>query len=176
MTVTTPAPALSAYTQSLLDALGQQDPLAVLAATPQRVETLIRSVDDATLRRPEREGKWSMLQVVRHYADVEIAQGWRFRIVVAEEQPALTAWDQDLWMARLWPDDSTLEEALTPWKTAREANLRVLRTVQGDEWQRTGVHGERGPEPLEFIVRITAGHDLVHLRQLERIRAAVTAS
>lgn len=177
MTVTQSAPpTLSPYTQSLFDALGDQDPLAVLAATPAAVEALARSVDSETLRRPEREGKWSMLQVVEHYADVEIAQGWRFRMVLAEPSPAIQAWDQDLWMARLWPSSATLDDALAQWKAAREANLRVLRTVTDEEWQRYGLHSERGQETLRFMVDLTAGHDLVHRRQLERIRAAVTAS
>jgi hypothetical protein len=176
MTAATPTSIPSAYTQSLFDALGDQDPLEVLAATPAAVEALVRSVDAETLRRPEREGKWSMLQVVRHYADVEIAQGWRFRIVLAEESPVIPAWDQDLWMARLWPEESTVDEALRPWNAAREANLRVLRTIGEDDWQRYGMHAERGRETLDFMVRLTAGHDLVHRRQMERIRAAVTAS
>jgi hypothetical protein len=177
MTATAPTPpAADAYTRSLFDALGDQDPLAVLAVTPAAVEAIVRSVDDATLRRPEREGKWSMLQVVRHFADVEVAQSWRFRMVLAEEAPAIQAWDQDLWMARLWSDDPSLDDVLAQWKAARAANLRVLRTVQGDEWQRAGLHSERGSETLRFMVDLTAGHDLVHRRQLERIRAAVTAS
>jgi hypothetical protein len=173
MTAAAPTSTASAYTDSLAEALGEQDPLDVLAATPAAVEALARSVDDATLRRPEREGKWSMLQVVRHYADVEVAQGWRFRMVLAEDSPAIQGWDQDLWMARLWPAESTLDDALKSWTAAREANLRVLRTVKPDEWQRHGLHSERGTETLDFMVRLTAGHDIIHRRQLERIRAAV---
>jgi hypothetical protein len=34
-----------------------------------------------------------------------------------------------------------------------------------------GVHGERGEETLEHMRRLHAGHDLLHLQQLERIRA-----
>jgi hypothetical protein len=38
-----------------------------------------------------------------------------------------------------------------------------------------GVHAERGEESLEHLVRLYAGHDLLHLRQIERIRAAVAS-
>jgi len=34
---------------------------------------------------------------------------------------------------------------------------------------------ERGEESLEHLVRLYAGHDLLHLRQIERIRAAVAS-
>jgi len=32
-----------------------------------------------------------------------------------------------------------------------------------------GVHSERGVETVEHIVRMFAGHDLNHIRQIERI-------
>ncbi|MCU1349841.1 MAG: hypothetical protein JWO56_2871, partial [Acidobacteria bacterium] len=44
------------------------------------------------------------------------------------------------------------------------------------DWKRSGLHSERGEESLDHMARLTAGHDVVHRRQLERIRAAVTAS
>ncbi|MCU1349264.1 MAG: hypothetical protein JWO56_2294, partial [Acidobacteria bacterium] len=122
MTVTNaPAAPTDAYTQSILQALGDQQPLDVLAATPKLVEAIIRSVDPALLAVPEKEGKCSMLQVVRHYADVEVAQGWRFRLVIAEDHPNIQGYDQDLWMARLWRDDSTVDDALASWTAARTA-------------------------------------------------------
>jgi len=37
------------------------------------------------------------------------------------------------------------------------------------------LHEERGEESLELGIRLYAGHDLLHLRQIERIRAAIGA-
>jgi hypothetical protein len=37
------------------------------------------------------------------------------------------------------------------------------------------VHSERGNESLRYMVRMYAGHDLVHLRQIARIRQAAAA-
>jgi len=36
------------------------------------------------------------------------------------------------------------------------------------------MHGERGEESLEHMRRLYAGHDVLHLRQVERIRASQT--
>ena len=38
-----------------------------------------------------------------------------------------------------------------------------------EQWQQYGMHSERGRETIEQIVRLTAGHDLNHLKQIERI-------
>ena len=37
-------------------------------------------------------------------------------------------------------------------------------------------HAERGDEPLGQMIKLYAGHDLVHLRQIGRIRQAVSAA
>lgn len=40
--------------------------------------------------------------------------------------------------------------------------------------RRVGVHSERGEESVAHLCRLSAGHDLSHLRQIGRIRAAVS--
>jgi hypothetical protein len=35
------------------------------------------------------------------------------------------------------------------------------------------LHAERGEESVEHLRRLNAGHDLLHLRQIERIRRAI---
>jgi hypothetical protein len=40
--------------------------------------------------------------------------------------------------------------------------------------KRVGVHAERGQESVEHLRRLYAGHDLLHLKQIERTRAAVS--
>jgi len=52
-------------------------------------------------------------------------------------------------------------------------NLRWLRARRPEELGRTGLHSERGVESVAHIARLLAGHDLVHLRQIARIRSVV---
>ena len=52
---------------------------------------------------------------------------------------------------------------------AREANLALLKSLTPEQWKHYGIHSERGQETLEHIVRMTAGHDINHLQQIERI-------
>jgi hypothetical protein len=41
------------------------------------------------------------------------------------------------------------------------------------ELLRVGLHGERGEESLDRMRRLYAGHDILHLRQLERIHSSL---
>ena len=42
-----------------------------------------------------------------------------------------------------------------------------------DDLQRVAVHAERGEQTIEQMVRLCAGHDLLHLNQVERILMAI---
>lgn len=55
------------------------------------------------------------------------------------------------------------------FRVLREANLDLLKSLTPEQWQQHGMHSERGQETIEQIVRMTAGHDINHLQQVERL-------
>jgi len=81
----------------------------------------------------------------------------------------LSAFDQDEW-ARLgnyasWkPSDS-----LKMFRLLREANLRMLDRLTADEWERFGLHAERGRITVRDLARRMAGYDINHLDQIRTI-------
>jgi hypothetical protein len=58
---------------------------------------------------------------------------------------------------------------LATFRTLREANLALLKSVPRKLWENYGVHQERGNESVSHVVHMVAGHDLNHLRQVEAI-------
>jgi DinB superfamily len=86
----------------------------------------------------------------------------------------LTGYDQDLWAERLGYDEADADRALQDFGVLRRTNLRLLARASGEDLKRVGVHAERGEESVEHMIRLYAGHDLLHLQQLVRIRRAVT--
>ena len=158
------------YAQGLLNRLGDQDPLVVLAGLGAAMRRAFEDVSDAAMRQPEAPGKWSMIEVAQHLADSEIVVGFRLRMILAHDRPEITAYDQDLWAERLRYRESKLDEVLEQLEALRAANLRIARKLTPDELDRVGVHAERGAESVGYLLRLVAGHDLVHLDQLARIR------
>jgi hypothetical protein len=55
----------------------------------------------------------------------------------------------------------------------RKSNLRLLDRATQHDLLRVGIHRERGEENLSHQLRLYAGHDILHLNQLERVRQAV---
>lgn len=164
------------YTAAILGALGERDPFEVLRATPTAVRDAVAGVPPRVIATPELPGKWSMLQVAQHLADAELVGAFRYRMILAHDRPPLQGYDQDLWADRLRYADCDLAGALDQFGVLRAANLRLLERATPGERARVGAHAERGDESIAHMLRMYAGHDLVHLRQLARIQRAVAPS
>ena len=164
-----------AYTTAVLELLAQRDPLEVLRETPAAVGRLIGGLSRDQLAAAEAPGKWSMRQVVQHLADSELVSGFRLRMVLSHDRPQITGYDQDRWAERLCYDEADAVQALDDFTALRRANLRLLRRATADDLARVGVHAERGEESVAHMIKLYAGHDLLHLRQLARIKDVAAA-
>jgi hypothetical protein len=163
----------TAYKRAVLDLLGQRDPAAVLTDTLSTLPRTLDGLSPSQLREPESPGKWSIVQVLQHLADSEVVWAWRMRLILAQDRPPLTGYDQDRWAERLHYQQTDPVEALALFTVMRRANLRLMAAAAPADLKRVGLHGERGEESLEELYRLYAGHDLLHLRQIERVRAVV---
>ena len=163
----------AAYTAALLGLLGSQNPLDVLEQTPAVVGSLITGVDETRLQREEAPGKWSVRHVLAHLVDSELVGGWRFRMILAHDRPAIQGYDQDAWANNLWYADAPSALSLESFSGLRRWNMRILRAASPAQLKRVGVHAERGEESIEHLMKMYAGHDLLHRRQIERILAAI---
>jgi DinB superfamily len=153
---------LEAYTEG-------KDPLAIQSDAPRILAELIKGVPEQVLRRRPRPDKWSAGEIIAHLAEDEVASSWRYRQMIENSGCALAAFGQDEW-ARLgdyasWqPADS-----LQLFRLLREANLRMLNRLTAEEWNRFGVHAERGKISVRDLVRHMAGHDMNHVDQIRAI-------
>ncbi|MDT0633153.1 DinB family protein [Rubrivirga sp. S365] len=160
----------SAYVENVLALVGDRDPLALLDAAPERAAAAVAGLSDADARRPPRPGSWSVLSVLRHLADSEVVYGYRLRLIVAADRPEIVGYDQDAWADRLHYSRGTVAEALGDWRAGRRMTVRFLRALDAADWDRVGLHSERGEESVRRIATLLAGHDLNHERQIAAAR------
>jgi hypothetical protein len=165
----------AAYTAAILAALEDRDPIEVLREMPAALRNALAGLTPQQLATPEAPGKWSMAQVVFHLLDSDTVGAYRFRMILAQDRPTLVGYDQDLWVERLHAG-TDLDEALEEFTRLRRSNVQLLEGTSSADRERVGVHLERGDESLGHLIRLYAGHDRVHLRQLARIRKAVEAA
>jgi len=160
------------YTQRILGYVDGKEPLAVQAATARELERLIEGVPIATLRERPGPEEWSVSDVVAHLADAEIVGAFRLRLILGSPGTPILAYDQDKWAVSGHYDQRETRESIELFRVLRERNLALLRSLTPEQWKHFGVHSERGQESVEHMVRMFAGHDLNHLRQIERILAS----
>ncbi|HEX2058206.1 MAG TPA: DinB family protein [Actinomycetota bacterium] len=160
------------YQQALLDLLGDQEALDVLASTPEKIEDLCTEVDVALLQKAPEPGEWSAEEVLAHLLDAEIVYSFRWRMTLAQSGTAFPGYQQDLWTGLAHP---SFPEMLAAFSALRRMNVWLAEETPSTEWDKVGIHSERGPETFDVSLKLVAGHDLAHLKQLEKTLAAVGA-
>lgn len=163
-----------AYTTAVFELLGTQEPLDVLRATESKLRAAIAGVAPERLARPEAPGKWSVQHVLAHLADSDVVWGWRIRLILAQDRPTIQGYDQDAWSDALGWGETDPQQSLESFGTLRRWNLQLLERVTPAELERVGVHAERGEESIAHLMKLYAGHDLLHLNQIQRILDAQT--
>ena len=134
-----------AYRQTVLDALGADDPLTVQEAEPELWLRLIESAG-VHLRSSPEPGEWSILECLGHMADSELVTSARYRWVLAENEPPLVGFDQDAWATRLDHCGDDLSTLLDYFSVLRRANVILWRRTPVADRSRVGIHAERGPD------------------------------
>ena len=165
--------AAEAYIKGILQLLGDADPMRVLSDTFGQLNAVCEAVPRKCHDVQEGPDKWSLNELMAHLADSDLVWSYRMKKILSEEAPAIEGYDQDAWARNLSYRARPTAESLRLFSTIRTDNLRLIGSVSESELDRYGTHLERGEETLRHMIRLYAGHDLVHIRQAERIRKAV---
>ncbi len=165
--------AITTYRQRALELLGDRDPLEVLDETPRVLVRVIAQNPVELMRQRPLEGKWTPNEILGHLADSEWVFGYRLRAILTEDRPALPRFNQDTWVARSDHNDHDPADLRELFRTLRVFNLSLWRGLSPADLERSGIHDNRGEESLAMMLRMTAGHDLCHLAQLDRYLQAM---
>ena len=85
-----------AYRENLFKLLGDRNLLEVLAQTASTLADTVRKHSAAVLRTRPFEGKWTPNEVIGHLVDGEWVGGYRLRLILCENSPAILGMNQDL--------------------------------------------------------------------------------
>jgi uncharacterized damage-inducible protein DinB len=163
------------YIARILGYVEGKDPLRIQRSTPQKLANAIKGLDKKRLNRRPGPGKWSITEILAHLADTELVGGWRMRLIFGQNGTPLQAFDQDVWANTFDYRRRDPKLSLATFRVLRENNLRLLKSQPKSRWENYGMHQERGKETIAHTVRMFAGHDLNHLRQVEQTAKASRA-
>lgn len=134
-----------------------------------RLLLAIHGIGENDLGRVEKDGGWSILDVIAHLGDVELLTAWRLRLMLVEDEPELPRFSQNEWLARLH-DRESLAERLEVFWSLRRQNERLIRSLSADDLQRRALHPRLGRITVAELVESLREHQERHLGQVERIK------
>jgi DinB superfamily len=159
------------YIDRIVSNVGDRDPWQVLASSAHRLRELVVGRSNTELATQPAPGRWSVRAILAHLADCEVVTGWRLRSILAVNGVPLQAFDQNRWADAFKYEETPVADSLDLFEVSRRANLRLLRAVDPAALEHHGMHAERGRETITHLLRLNAGHDLNHIRQIERLLA-----
>ena len=150
-----------------------QQTLEKLRAFHSRLVLTLHGIPESDLKRPEREGKWSVADVISHLGDLELVYAVRIRTILAGAggDTALPALAQDHWVERVHRREP-LSELLEQLWFHRRMNTTLLERLTDEELSRSGVHPDYGTITIRDAFGRIERHDEKHLAQIERIKSA----
>ena len=133
-------------------------------------EALVKITPEELDARPG-AGKWTARQIVHHLADSEMTAAVRFRLLIAEDRPAIKGYDQDRFADRLHYERAH-EASLELFRAARASTAELMGCLTEADWLREGTHTEVGRFGLDTWLRIYAPHAHRHADQILVARSA----
>ena len=150
----------------VLDSLSRADALERLAAMPSQLRSIVLPSHPARLSRAPADGEWTAFQTFCHMRDAAFIYALRFRWMVFDDDPLLTNYDENNWVAAAKDAVTDVPDILDQIAASRDDLMRVLSRLTDIEWRRTGRHEVAGTVVLEDYVRHQVAHEAMHLDQI----------
>jgi hypothetical protein len=157
------------YKARMLKLTEGKDAVAVQRETAAKLTNLVQGTSHEQLAKRPNPDKWSVSEILVHLAEAEVSCFWRYRQMIEHNGSTIVPFDQDLWYKLGSYESRDPKESLQLFRLMREANLSMFDRLTPDQWQRGGVHTERGPMTVADLARQMAGHDINHVAQVEAL-------
>lgn len=119
-------------------------------------------------------GKWTAREIVHHLADSEMTSAVRLRLLVAEDNAAIRAYDEKEFARRLHYD-RPIASSLLAFEAARRSTGDLLDRMTEVDFAKAGTHPEHGRYGVDRWLEIYAEHAHKHADQIRRARRSASA-
>jgi hypothetical protein len=113
---------------------------------------------------------WSSRQVIHHCADSETQSYARLRRLVAEPNPVIQGYDENLWAtdATLGYTELPIENSIAVFTAVRAASLDIIKRLKLEQLELVGTHTEAGEYSLKRWLETYTRHANNHAEQIKQ--------
>jgi hypothetical protein len=145
-------------------------------AGPDIVDEALAAICDAELDARPENGGWTAREVAHHLGDSEMTSAIRIRRLLAEDEPVISAYDEEEFVRRLFYAERPIDSSLEAMRAARRTTAEILDRLSDEDWARQGRHSESGTYGVETWLEVYAAHAHDHAAQIRKCRELARAS
>jgi hypothetical protein len=145
--------------------------IETIAQTPARLREALRGLSSDQIETPYREGGWTLRQVAHHVPESHMNAYVRFKLALTEDSPTIKPYDEARWSETGDVPVTRVETSLALLEALHERWVNLLRTLRGDDWNRTYVHPEYGKTfTLDHVLALYDWHGRHHVAHVTSLR------
>jgi hypothetical protein len=123
-----------------------------------------------TLRDPNDGDKgWTALEVLCHLRDYDEIFYQRTCLILEQEYPNLPGYDHEALAIERRYNEQDVRQVYTDLVRSRKRFVEFFQALTADQWERAGVHPERGHFTMTDACAQVGTHEALHLEQITRI-------
>jgi hypothetical protein len=148
----------------------KQKYLADIEQGPTNLRAAVKGLSNQQLDTPYRPEGWTVRQVTHHVPDSHLNAYIRFKLALTEEEPTIKPYAEDRWAQLADTQTTPVEVSLTLLDSLHTRWVKLLRSLQPEDWKRTFRHPELGEVSLEKNLALYAWHGRHHVAHITSLR------
>jgi len=140
--------------------------LAVMISTPAVLRSLSSALTEADWKREPSRNDWAMNEIVCHLRDTEReVHQLQLDLMLERVGAFIPRPDSGVWASEREYLNVDGKSALADFAQARIKNIKTLKGLGNDIWNRSARHAIFGPTDFLEVVGFMADHDRLHIQQ-----------
>lgn len=137
---------------------------------PAKLRAAVSGLSQRQLDTPYRPEGWTVRQVAHHVPDSHLNAYVRFKLALTEDEPTIKPYAEDRWAKLADTQATPVEVSLALLESLHDRWVRLLRSLEPQDWKRTFRHPELGVMSLEKTLSLYAWHGRHHVAHITSLR------
>ena len=144
--------------------------ISMMQKTLEVIGNVLKNVsqEQATILHDGPDG-WTILEVLCHLRDFDGYFHGRAVMMLEQDHSQLPAYDHEALAIEREYNSQDMAYVFYELKESREGFVEFFQQLSDEQWERTGVHPERGSFTMTDALMQVGLHDLTHIEQITRI-------
>lgn len=146
------------------------DQIERIASLPDRLASVLTTLEAADWETPYRAGGWTVRQVVHHLPDSHLHAYTRFLFALAQNGTQIVPYNEERWVAVIDERQISPDLSLALLRALHARWSALLRTLAGEDFQRSVHHPDHNRAiTVDELLGMYAWHGDHHLAHIESV-------